>query len=168
MAPIANTSSIGHINSSYHTLSGPHKGSSHNRAVHWHTGKSHFLSNVWFMFAMCHYERNASVCLSIRLAAGHHMCVRGKTLNVQHACLENSINLTLSLSFFLCVSSGMDGKYPKILAPGGQRSPLSLVTWAGPDADRGERRPRERGDFLCRENKHFNSKQIFTWQQVRI
>lgn len=67
------------------------------------------------MFAMCHYERNVSLCFPICLAAGHHMDVEK---NIEHStCLPGKINKSHTLSL-----SGMDGKYPKFQLRG-QRSP---------------------------------------------
>lgn len=53
----------------------------------WHpltnTGKSHSLYKVWFMFTMCHYERNVSV-------SGHHTYVEQHT---DHSACLPGINL---------------------------------------------------------------------------
>lgn len=52
------------------------------------------------MFAVCHNERNASVCFPLRLAAGHHMYVEQ---NIDHsACLFGKFNKphTRSLSLW--------------------------------------------------------------------
>ena len=87
--PDANTAGdINTVQSNHTTTHSAHKGHSHAGLRYgWHpltnTGKSHFLSDVWFMSTMCHYERNVSVRFPIRSAAGHHMYTHVEQ-NIEH------------------------------------------------------------------------------------
>ena len=93
----------------------------------WHlleNRKKHiFLFNVWFTSAMCHYDRNVSVCFPIVLAAGHHMHVEQ---NTEHSvCLPGKINKSHSLSLSLSISLSLSGWMGNIrrFQQRGQRSP---------------------------------------------
>lgn len=71
------------------------------------------------------------------------MHVEKKTLNVQHACLENSINLTLTPSFEWMGNI----RYFNWEVKG-----LPVIAWAAPDADREERRGSNREGPLPEKN----------------
>lgn len=74
----------------------------------WHpltnTGKSTFLYKVWFMFSMCHYERNVP-------ESGHHTYVEKHT---DHSACLPGINLKVSVMGNLYnVSWGVKGHLVK-------------------------------------------------------